>query len=166
MPKHALMAGAFLLLGCAGSDSPAAPGNPGNPALALITADRTVFSEAVTVLVPNFCTGEFVLLSGRVHVNTRTAEHSGGGYRSISHISFDLSGAGVVSGDLYTLKETNTVVARLKADGKGETFTQVIRTRLHRQGQPTGATFVFQTHFVEHADGTRSVDRTESSIEC
>jgi len=166
MPKHALMAGAFLVLGCAGSDSPVAPAGPGGPALALITADHTVFSEAVTVLLPNFCTGELVVLSGRVHVNTRTAEHSDGGFRSISHISFDLSGFGVDTGDLYTLKETNTVVARLKADGKGETFTQVLRTRLRRQGQPTKATFVFQAHFVEHANGTRSVDRTESSIEC
>jgi hypothetical protein len=166
MPKHALMAGAFLVLGCVGSESPVAPDDVGAPALALITADHTVFSEPVTVLVPNFCTGEWAVLSGRVHTITRTAEHSGGGFQSISHISFDLSGFGVDTGDLYTLKETNTVVARLKADGNGETFTQVIRTRLHRQGQPTKATFVFQTHFVEHADGTRSVDRIESSIEC
>jgi hypothetical protein len=166
MLKHALLAGAFLTLGCAGSDSPVAPNHSDGPALALISADHTVFSEPVTVLLPNFCTGEMAVLSGRVHVITRTAEHSGGGFRSISHISFDLSGFGVDTGDLYSLKETSTVVARLKVDGKGETFTQVTRTRLHRQGQPTKATFVFQTHFVEHADGTRSVDWTESSIEC
>ena len=166
MPKHALMAGVFLLLGCAGSDSLVAPKEPGGPGLALLAADHTVFSEAVTVLVPNFCTGEFVLLSGRVHVNIRTAEHTGGGFQSISHITFDLSGFGLDTGDLYTLNETNTVVGRLKKDGQGETFTQITRTRLHRRGEPTKATFVFQTHFVEHADGTRSVDRTESSIEC
>jgi hypothetical protein len=166
MPKHALMAGAFLLLGCAGSDSFVAPNEPGGPDLALLAADHTVFSEAVTVLVPNFCTGEFVLLSGRRHENIRTAEHTGGGFQRISHITFDLSGFGLDTGDLYTLKEFNTVVGRLKKDSQGETFSQITRTRLHRQGQPTKAILTLQTHFVEHADGTRSVDRTESSIEC
>lgn len=165
MPKRTLMAGAFLMLGCTGSDSPTAP-TPVGPALALITADHVNFSEPVTILVPNFCTGEWVELSGRVHVITRTAEHTGGGFRSMSHITFDLSGLGLDTGDLYSLKETSTVMGRLKDDGNGETFTQITRTRLHRQGQPTKATFVFQAHFVELADGTRSVDRIESAIEC
>jgi hypothetical protein len=166
MSKRTLMAGAFLVLGCSGSDSPVAPNRPEDPSLALVAADHIVFSAPVTILLSNFCTGEWAVLSGRVHVNTRTAEHTGGGFRSSSHISFDLSGFGQDTGDLYTLKETTTVVNRLREDGKGETFTQITRTRLHRQGEPTKATFVFQAHFVEHADGTRSVDRIETAIEC
>jgi hypothetical protein len=165
MRKHALMAGAVLLFGCAGSESPVAPTEAGAPDLA-ISAEHVNYSEQVTILLPNFCTGELVVLSGRVHVNTRTAESQGGGFRSSSHISFDLSGYGLDTGDLYTLKENNTVVNRLKSDGKGETFTQITRTRLHRKGTPTKAIFQLRTHFVEHADGTRSVDRTESSFEC
>jgi len=164
MLKHALMAGAFLLFGCT-SESPVAPHEAGGPALA-VAAERTHFAELVTVPVPNFCTGELLLMSGRLHVNIRTAESQAGGFRSMSQISFDLSGYGLDTGDLYTLKENNTVVNRLKNDGKGETFTQITRTRLNRQGEPTKATFIFQAHFIEHADGTRSVDRQESSFEC
>jgi hypothetical protein len=165
MPKHALMAGAVLLFGCAGSESPVTPTEAGAPDLA-ISAERVNYSEQVTILLPNFCTGELVVLSGRVHVNTKTVLAKRDAFRFTSHVTFDLRGYGLDTGDLYHLKDNNTLVSHLKGDGKGETFTQIARTRLHRKGTPTKAIFEIRTHFVEHADGTRSVDRTESSFEC
>jgi len=166
MHKHALISGALLLLaGCAGTESTVGPASSEAPALT-IQADHTILTEAVSVVVPNFCTGEPVILTGRIHVNLRTAETNSDGFRSVSHISFDLWGYGQNTGDLYHLKEHNSVVSRLRDEGNGQTFTQILRTTLQRKGQATDVGFMLQVHFIEQADGTRSVDRTETWFEC
>jgi hypothetical protein len=165
MPKHALMAGVFLMLGCAGSDSPVAPNEPGGPALGLISANHTNLFTTIT-FEHHLCNGELVVLSGRVHVNTRTAERTGGGFHSITHLTFDLSGHGEFTGDLYYVRAQTHIVDLLKSDGKGEVFTRISREAQRRQGFPIHEVIWLRVHFVEHEDGTRSVDRVESSPQC
>lgn len=154
-----------LSLACTAFESPLDP-VVGDPAALAVVRERVAFSETITLTVPNFCTGELTVLTGRFQVNNHTLQAANGGFHAAFHSSFDLRGTGFTSGDPYHLKETSVVSSHLKPGDQGQVFTQEIRTRLHRQGTPTMVSFVLKAHVTQLADGSFSVSRSESFFEC
>jgi len=128
------------------------------------TAVTTNFSEDTQILVYIPCalggTGEFVLLSGPLHILFSTTVDNNGGFKSKYHFQPQgISGTGEISGDHYqatgVTQETivgrvgfeDTYVNNFKIVGQGPGNNYMVHENLHITVNPNGTLTAFVDNF-------------------
>lgn len=127
----------------------------------IIPFDLTVFNPCAEGGV-----GEFVHLTGSLHVVSHGAGND-------NHLTIrertqaqGLSGVGLTTGDLYHESGMTQITATFQLDGEGEQSTLINRIRLVGQGPGNNFTFQEHGHATFNGNGELTVNHYVTSIEC
>jgi hypothetical protein len=123
---------------------------------------NTIVPIPPNAVLPDTCTGESVLVTGRIHVVTVATLDAGGGTHTLMHFNVQgVSGVGLTSGTRYRGIHTETVSANSSGAAPSE-FTTKIDIKLISAGESSNLTIRdVLLHVTVNAAGetTASIDK-------